>query len=58
MDTEMIRIILDKIDNKYVIDVMDTRQGSHLIVVKTDEFQKALSEVCYAVDTWRAAENN
>lgn len=48
----MIRIILDEVDGKLNLDILNTRNGGHLNVTKPDNFTDAHMKIMDAVEAW------
>lgn len=48
----MIRMILDKVDDNYVLDVLDTTQGGKLDVTRFDNLTAAAIRAHEVVSNW------
>lgn len=52
----MIRIIVDKVDDKFVVDILNTRNAGQFHVARFEDFRTALVEVCMNVEKWQQLE--
>lgn len=53
----MIRIILDKVDNEYVVDAMNTRTGAQLDVSRHRRLEDVYIRIDDLIDEWHKMEN-
>lgn len=52
----MIRIIVDKIDGEYIVDVLDTRNGSDSVSRRKESPEEAIFATCLALERWKNSE--
>ena len=54
----MIRIILDKVEGIYTIDILDTRDNSRLNISRFKSFLEAATTATLAIGKWQEGEKN
>lgn len=49
----MIRILLSKVDGKYILDVLDTNRSRVLNVMKLESFTEVVTQATIIIEQWR-----